>query len=60
MTYLIDFRKQVLRSIKDSMMIRETAIFYHLSSITIHSWQQELALKITRIKHQLKYQMKHY
>lgn len=37
MTYSIDFRKQVLRSIKDGMTIREAANFYHLRSSPIHS-----------------------
>lgn len=37
MTYSIDFRKQVLLSIKDGMTIREAAIFYQLSTSTIHS-----------------------
>ena len=41
MTYSIDFRKQVLRSI-NVMTIREAAIFYELSTSTIHSWQQDL------------------
>jgi transposase len=50
MTYSIDFRKQVLRSIKDGMTIREAAIFYELSTSTIHSWQQDLVPKITRNK----------
>ena len=50
MTYSIDFRKQVLRSIKYGMTIREAAIFYELSTSTIHSWQQELVPKITRNK----------
>ena len=50
MTYSIDFRKQVLRSIKDVMTIREAAISYELSTSTIHSWQQDLVPKITRNK----------
>ena len=50
MTYSIDFRKQVLRSIKDGVTIRESAIFYQLSTITIHSWQQYLVPKTTRYK----------
>ncbi|MFC6382172.1 MULTISPECIES: helix-turn-helix domain-containing protein [Psychrobacter] len=45
MTYSIDFRKQVLRSIKDGMTIREAANFYKLSTSFIHSWQQSLVLK---------------
>lgn len=50
MTYSIDFRKQVLLSIKDGMTIREAAIFYQLSTSTIHSWQQDLVPKTTRNK----------
>ena len=50
MTYSIDFRKQVLRSIKDGMTIREAANFYQLSTSSIHSWQQSLAPKKTRNK----------
>ena len=50
MTYSIDFRKQVLRSIKEGMTIRETANFYQLSTSSIHSWQQSLVPKTTRNK----------
>ena len=50
MTYSIDFRKQVLRSIKDGMTIREAAAFYELSTSSIHSWQQSLAPKTTSHK----------
>ena len=50
MTYSIDFRKQVLRSIKDGMTIREAANFYQISTSSIHSWQQSLAPKTTRNK----------
>lgn len=50
MTYSIDFRKQVLRSIKDGMTIRAAASFYGLSTSTIHSWQQNLTPKTTRNK----------
>ena len=50
MTHSIDFRKQVLRSIKDGMMIREAASFYQLSTSSIHSWQQSLAPKTNRNK----------
>ena len=50
MTYSIDFRKQVLRSIKDGMTIRKAAIFYQLSTSTIHSWQQDLVPKTARNK----------
>ena len=50
MTYSIDFRKQVLHSIKDGMIIRKATIFYDLSTSTILSWQQDLVPKITRNK----------
>ena len=50
MTYSIDYRKQVLSSIADGMTIREAAVFYGLSTSTIHSWQQNLAPKTTRNK----------
>ena len=50
MTYSIDYRKQVLSSIADGMTIREAALFYRLSTSTIHSWQQNLASKTTRNK----------
>lgn len=50
MTYSIDYRKQVLSSIADDMTIREAALFYGLSTSTIHSWQQNLLPKTTRNK----------
>ena len=50
MTYSIDFRRQVLRSLEDGMTIREAANFYHLSTSSIHSWQQGLVPKKTRNK----------
>lgn len=50
MTYSIDYRKQVLSSIKDGMTIREAALFYGLSTSTIHSWQQNVVPKTTRNK----------
>ena len=50
MTYSIDYRKQVLSSIADGMTIREAALFYGLSTSTIHSWQQNLTPKTTRNK----------
>ena len=50
MTYSIDYRKQVLCSIADGMTIREAALFYGLSTSTIHSWQQNLVPKTKRNK----------
>lgn len=60
MIYSIDFRKQVLRSIKDGMTIREATNFYQLSTSSIHSWQQSLAPKTASNKAPTKYQMKSY
>ena len=50
MTYSIDFRKQVLSSISNGMTIREAAVFYQLSTSTIHSWKQTLEPKAGRNK----------
>ena len=50
MTCSIDYRKQVLSSIADGMTIREAALFYGLSTSTIHSWQQNLVPKTNRNK----------
>ena len=50
MTYSIDYRKQVLSSIADGMTIRDTALFYGLSTSTIHIWQQNLVPKTIRNK----------
>ena len=50
MTYSVDYRKQVLSNIADGMTIREAALFYGLSTSTIHSWQQKLVPKKTRNK----------
>ena len=37
MTYSIDYRKQVLFSIDNGLTVREAAVFYELSTSTIHS-----------------------
>ena len=50
MTYSIDYRKQVLSSIADGMTIQEAALFYGLSTSTIHSWQHNLVSKTKRNK----------
>ena len=50
MTYSIDYRKQVLSSIDNGMIIREAAAFYQLSTSTIHSWKQNLEPKTNRDK----------
>jgi len=38
MTYSIDYCKQVFSGIADGMNIREAALFYGLSTSTIHNW----------------------
>ena len=50
MAYSIDFRKQVLRSIKDGMTIREVVNFYQLNTSSIHSWKLNLIPKTKRNK----------
>ncbi len=50
MTYSIDFRKQVISSIDNSMTVREAATFYELSTSTIHSWKKTLEPKTSRNK----------
>ena len=50
MTYSIDFRKQVLRSIAGGFTVRQAAAFYQISTSTIHSWTQMLEPKTTRNK----------
>ena len=50
MTYSIDYRKQVLSNIADGMTVRDAALFYRLSTSTIHSWQQNLVPRNTRNK----------
>ena len=47
MTYSIDYCKQVFSGIADGMNIREAALFYGLSTSTIHNWQQNLVPKTT-------------
>ncbi|WP_201528625.1 IS630 family transposase [Psychrobacter frigidicola] len=50
MTYSIDFRKQVLRSISNGMTVRDAAQLYNISTSTIHSWTQTLVPKKNRNK----------
>ena len=50
MTYSIDYHKQVLPRIDNSLTVRETAAFYALSTSTIHSWRQNLEPKKGRDK----------
>ena len=48
MTYSLDFRKQVLKSIDDGMTFAEAAEFYNLSPTTIQNWKRRIQSKATR------------
>ena len=48
MTYSLDFRKQVLKSINDGMTFAEAAEFYNLSPTTIQNWKRRVHSKTTR------------
>ncbi len=48
MTYSLDFRKQVLKSIDDGMTFAEAAIFYNLSPTTIQNWKRLVHSRTTR------------
>ena len=48
MTYSLDFRKQVLKSIDDGMTFAEAAEFYNLSPTTIQNWKRRVHSKTTR------------
>ncbi|MGP9750764.1 IS630 transposase-related protein [Psychrobacter sp. AOP22-C2-15] len=48
MTYSLDFRKQVLRSIDDGMTFAQASKFYNLSPTTIQNWKRRVHSKTTR------------
>ena len=48
MTYSLDFRKQVLKSINDGMSFAVAAEFYNLSPTTIQNWKRRIHSKTTR------------
>jgi len=48
MTYSLDFRKQVLKSLDDGMTFAEAAEFYNLSPTTIQNWKRRVHSKTTR------------
>ena len=51
MTYSLDFRKQILKSIKeDGLSYRKAAKFYGVSTRTIQDWEVNLEPKRTRNK----------
>ena len=48
MTYSLDFRRQVLKSIDDGMTFAQAAEFYSLSPTTIQNWKRRVHSKATR------------
>ncbi|WP_435949341.1 IS630 transposase-related protein [Psychrobacter sp. DM8] len=48
MTYSLDFRKQVLKSLDEGMTFAEAAEFYNLSPTTIQNWKRRVHSKTTR------------
>ena len=48
MTYSLDDRKQVLKSLENGMSFAEAAIFYDISPTTIQKWKKRLHSKTTR------------
>ena len=45
MTYSLDYRKQVLKSLDEGMTFAEAAVFYDISPTTIQKWKQRLHSK---------------
>jgi len=48
MTYALDYRKQVLKSLDDGMTFAEAAAFYDISPTIIQKWKKRLHSKTTR------------
>ena len=48
MTYSLDYRKQVLKSLDEGMTFAEAAKFYNLSPTTIQNWKRRVHSKTTR------------
>ena len=47
MTYSLDYRKQVLKSLDEGMTFAEAAAFYGISPTTIQKWKKRLHSKTT-------------
>ena len=47
-TYSLDYRKQVLKSLDEGMTFAEAAVFYNISPMTIQKWKKRLHSKTTR------------
>jgi transposase len=48
MTYSLDFRKQVLKSLDEGMTFAGAAEFYNLNPTTIQNWKRRVHSKTTR------------
>ena len=48
MTYSLDFRKQVLKSLDEGMTFAQAAEFYNLSPTTIQNWKRRIHSQTTR------------
>ena len=48
MTYSLDYRQQVLKSLENGMSFAEAAIFYDISPTNIQKWKKRLHSKTTR------------
>lgn len=48
MTYSLDFRKQVLKSLDEGMTFVQAADFYDLSPTTLQNWKRRVHSKTTR------------
>ena len=48
MTYSLDFRKQVLKSLDEGMTYAQAAEFYELSPTTIQNWKRRVHSKLKR------------
>ncbi len=48
MTYSLDYRKQVLKSLDEGITFAEAAIFYDISPTTIQKWKERIHSKTTR------------
>ena len=48
MTYSLDFRRQVLKSLDEGMTFTGAAEFYNLSPTTIQNWKRRVHSKTTR------------
>ena len=44
MTYSLDYRKQVLKSLDEGMTFAEAATFYDISPTTIQKWKERIGI----------------